>query len=72
MSSGDAAIWDEVKVQRLLLPYGVHQGQSLHANTLNKNTSRLHTTAEVHLQPDLNNQHVLSEVISLFEDDSHR
>ena len=30
VSCGDAAVWNEVQVQRLLLPDGIHHHQCLH------------------------------------------
>lgn len=91
VSCGDAAVWNEVQVQRFLLPDGVHHHQCLlrkirsqvllyprvnHIHRQSKHqlifVSMVRNNGEEENLPDLNDQHVLSEVVPLFEYYSNR
>lgn len=71
VACGYAAVRNEVKIQGFLLPDGVHHHQRLQGGK--EGSAELqHEVIDVWWISDLNDEHVLPEVVPLFEDYSHR
>lgn len=80
VAGGDAAVWQQAQIQRLRLPDGLHDQQDLtdvwtterERESLDERLEVLAAAVLAALETHLQDEHVLPEVVSVFENDADR